>query len=90
MSYLQTQLPIDTWVDCAWNEFMQIVENQVYEKAKFYYHNGQLRIEMPPVGSDHADDNGIIVILVNLFGIAKNLPINYTDECDRHFGCESE
>ena len=81
MNYLQTQLPTDTWVDCSWNEFIQIVENQVIEKANFYYHNGQVRIEMPPVGSDHADNNGIIVILINLFGIAKNLPMRLRVNC---------
>lgn len=81
MNYLQTQLPTDTWVDCGWNEFIQIVENPIYEKAKFYYHNRQLRIEMPPVGSDHADDNGIIVVLINLFGIAKNLPMRLKVNC---------
>jgi Uma2 family endonuclease len=81
MSYLQTQLPTDTWVDCSWNEFIQIVENQVIEKANFYYHNGQVRIEMPPVGSLHSRDNGIIVILVNQFGIAKGIQLNLLINC---------
>ncbi len=81
MSEIQTKLPSDTWVDCTWDEFIEAIAQPEYEKAKCYYHNGQLRIEMPPVGSDHADDNGIIVILINLFGIAKNLPMRLRVNC---------
>lgn len=81
MSELQTKLPSDTWVDCTWNEFIHAIAQPEYEKAKCYYHNGQLRIEMPPVGSDHADDNGIIVILINLFGIAKGIPMRLLINC---------
>lgn len=81
MSELQTKLPTDTWVDCPWDEFVQAIEDPVYEKAKCYYHNGQLRIEMPPVGSKHADDNGILVILINLFGIAKGIPMRLLIIC---------
>lgn len=81
MSKLQTKLPNDTWVDCLWDEFVQTIEEPAYEKAKCYYHHGRLRIEMPPVGPDHADDNGIIVILVNLFGIAKAIPMRLRVNC---------
>ena len=81
MSELQTKLPSDTWVDCTWDEFIQVIEDQVYAKAKCYYHNGQLRIEMSPVGPDHADDNGIIAILINLFGIAKGIPMRLRVNC---------
>ena len=81
MSELQTKLPTDTWVDCPWDEFVQAIEDPAYEKAKCYYHNGQLRIEMPPVGPKHADDNGIIVILINLFGIAKGIPMRLLINC---------
>jgi len=81
MSELQTKLPTDTWVIATWNEYIQAIENPAYEKAKGYYHNGQLRIEMPPVGPDHADGNGIIVILINLFGIAKAIPLRLRVNC---------
>lgn len=81
MNQLHTQLPTDTWVAATWDEFIQAIENPACEKAKGYYHNGQLRIEMPPVGPDHADNNGIIVILVNLFGIAKAIPMRLRVNC---------
>ena len=81
MSELQTKLPTDTWVDCTWDEFIQVIEDQVYAKANCYYYNDQLRIEMPPVGPDHAGDNGIIAILINLFGIAKGIPMRLRVNC---------
>lgn len=81
MTELQIKLPTDTWVDCTWDEFIQTIEDPRLEKAKCYYHNQQLRIEMSPVGSDHADDNGIIVILVNLFGIATGIPMRLRVNC---------
>lgn len=81
MSELQTQLPTDTWVDGTWEEYVQAIKELTYEKAKCYYHNGQFRIEMSPVGPDHADNNGIIVVLVNLFGIAKGIPLKLLINC---------
>ena len=46
MSNLQIKLPTDTWVVASWDEYVQVIEDPAYEKAKGYYHNGQLRIEM--------------------------------------------
>ena len=36
---------------------------------------------MSPVGPDHADDNGIVVILINLFGIAKAISMRLRVNC---------
>lgn len=81
MSELRTKLPTDTWVVASWDEYIQIIEDPTYEKAKGYYNNGQLRLEMPPVGPDHADNNGIVVILVNLFEIAKATALKLFVNC---------
>ena len=81
MNELQTILPTDTWIDCTWDEYIQVINNPAYEKAKCYYHNEQLRIEMPPVGPDHAKDNGIIALLINLFGIVKGIPMRLLINC---------
>jgi hypothetical protein len=43
MSQLQTQLPTDTWVLLTWDEYIELIEDPIYKKAKGYYHNGQLR-----------------------------------------------
>lgn len=81
MIELQTKLPTDTWVVATWDEYIQAIEDPVYEKAKCYYYNGQVRIEMPPVGPDHADDNGIVALLIYSFGIAKAIKMRVKVNC---------
>jgi Uma2 family endonuclease len=81
MSQLQTKLLTDTWVTATWDEYIEIIKQPEYDRAKCYYYNGQLRIEMAAVGPDHADDNGIIVILINLFGIAKGIKMRLLVNC---------
>ncbi|MDZ8139592.1 MAG: Uma2 family endonuclease [Nostoc sp. DedQUE04] len=81
MSELQTQLATDSWITATWDEYIQIIENPAYEKAKGYYHNGQMRIEMPPIGNDHASDHTIIIFAVNLFASIKGIALNGKDNC---------
>lgn len=81
MNTIQTKPPLDTWITATWEEYITAVENVELEKTKSYYHNEEFRIEMTPVGPDHAYDNGIIVILINLFSIKKNLPTKLLLNC---------
>jgi Uma2 family endonuclease len=53
MSHIKTKLPIDEWLTATWDEYLQIIANPQLEKAKSYYHDGQLRIEMTSQGYDH-------------------------------------
>src|SRR4028118_1679641 len=80
MSQLKTKLLTDTWVTATWDEYIENIKQPEYDRAKSYYYNGQLRIEMAAVGPDHADDNGIIVILINLFSIAKGIKMRRSEE----------
>lgn len=81
MSELTTKPPTDTWVVATWDEYIQAIEDPAYEKAKGYHHNGQLRIEMPPVGSGHASDHTMIIFAVNLFAPLKGIPLNGLNNC---------
>jgi Uma2 family endonuclease len=81
MSELQTKLPTDTWVVATWDEYMQAIEDPAYEKAKGYYYNGQLRIEMTPLGHDHACDNTIISFALNLHCSLKGIPAKGLTNC---------
>jgi Uma2 family endonuclease len=81
MINLQTQFPTDTWVKATWDEYLQVIENPQLEKAKCYYHNEQLRIEMAPLGNDHASDHTVIMLAVNLFAIFKSVDFNGKDNC---------
>ncbi|MCL1471702.1 Uma2 family endonuclease [Argonema antarcticum] len=81
MLELKTKISSDTWVTATWEEYIQIIEDSAYQKAKYYYHNGQLRIEMTPLGSEHSLDHTIIIFAVNLFGTIKKIPLNGRDSC---------
>jgi Uma2 family endonuclease len=81
MSNLKTKILSDTWVTATWEEYIQIVEKPIYEKAKCYYYNGQLRIENSPVGSDHSLDHAFIIFAVSLFPTLKKIPIKGLTNC---------
>lgn len=76
-----TQLPTDTWVTATWDDYLQVLEAPTYKKAKSYYYNGQMRIEMSPVGNDHASDHTIVIYAVHLFAAVKNIDLNGKDNC---------
>ncbi|MEB3341160.1 Uma2 family endonuclease [Okeania sp.] len=79
MNNLQTKLPIDVWLTATWDEYIQTVEKQ--EKAKCYYHNGQLRIEMAPQGYDHSYNNFSVGAAVALFSGIKAIPLVGVTNC---------
>ena len=64
----------DTWVAASWDEFIQIIENPTYQKAKGYYYNGKMKIETMPVGCDRASQHGIMTFAINLFCTLKSIP----------------
>lgn len=77
----QSKLPTDTWIVATWDEYIRAIENPTYGKAKGYYYNGQLRIEMTPLGHDHASDHTIIIFAVNLFASIKGVDVHGLDNC---------
>lgn len=81
MSELQTKFPTDSWVVASWDEYVQAIASPGHEEAKGYYHNGKLRIEMTPVGHDHASDNTVITLAVSLFGMVKSIPLKGLTNC---------
>lgn len=90
MSDLQTKPRTDTWELASWEEYIRTVENSAYETARGYYYQGHMRIEMTPVGHDHSKDDGTISLSVNLFGIARAIPLKILPNCSyRKVGWES-
>ncbi|MBW4651321.1 MAG: Uma2 family endonuclease [Kastovskya adunca ATA6-11-RM4] len=81
MSELKTKLLTDTWVAATWDDYIQVIEAPACEKAKGYYHNGRMRIEMPPVGNDHASDHTIIIVAVGMYAAIKGIAVNGKDNC---------
>jgi Uma2 family endonuclease len=81
MTAIQTSIKSDTWIETSWQNFIQVTENPDYEKGKFYYYQGKLRIEMSPVSNDHASDHSIISGAINLYASLKPIDLNGKDNC---------
>ena len=88
MSQLQTAIPTESWVKATWDEYLRVVDKLDNEKAKGYYYNGYYRLEMTPIGNDHASDHTVIMYAVNLYGTLKKINFNGKDSCSyRKKGC---
>jgi Uma2 family endonuclease len=81
MTLLQTKIISDTWIDASWEEFIEATENPDYQTGKFYYYQGKLRIEMSPLGNDHASDHSIIGCAIMLYASLKNIDLNGNNSC---------
>jgi Uma2 family endonuclease len=81
MTRLQTPILTDTWLVMPWDEYAQLIEDPAYAKAKGYYYQGHMRIEMLPVGFDHTKDHSILAFAINLFTSFKNIPLTLVDSC---------
>jgi len=84
MSKILAKIPTDTWINATWNEYLQETENPDRIKAKFYYHNKKLKIEMSPLGHDHACDHSIISHAIHLYASLKKIDLNGHDNCTYH------
>jgi len=76
---VQTKPSTDTWIAMPWDEYVQVIEDPVFEKAKSYYYQGHARIEMLPVSFDHGSDHVIIIFAVNLFAALRGIPATGLD-----------
>jgi Uma2 family endonuclease len=82
-------LVTDTWVKASWEEFLGLTERSTYEYARFYYHQGYLRVEMSPLGPRHGRQNSIISNVVTLFATLKNIRIvEFTNTSFRKTGSD--
>jgi Uma2 family endonuclease len=81
MTIARLQIPSDTWVHATWEEYLYAVDHPDCAKAKGYYFDGRMRLEMSPIGNDHASDHSIISHAVHLFAGLKNLDLNGKDNC---------
>ena len=78
------QLITDQWISATWDEFVKILENPLYAESRCYYDTNQIkqmRIETMPVGSEHADDNTLIIFAISLYCTLKNIPARGLTNC---------
>lgn len=81
MGQTQLRLATNAWVAATWAEYLEQLEDPAYEKAKGYYHHDHMRIEMLPVGFDHANNHVIVTFAISLFAMLRGLPLCGLDNC---------
>ena len=79
MTSLQIKPRTDSWVLATWDDYINQLNDPIYQQAKGYYYKGHMRIEMSPVSFDHAQDHIIIIFAVNLFVALKQIPATGLD-----------
>lgn len=70
-----TTVPTDTWVEADWEDFLTFADDPTLVSGRFYYDQGQMRIEMAPLGSAHGQDNSIVSTVIVLYATVKMIPI---------------
>ena len=78
---LPVKLPTDTWVNATWEEYLQVSNEPAHEKAKGYYHNGRMRLEMSPLGNPHSRDHFIVLVAIALFASIQDIDLDGHDNC---------
>lgn len=79
MQDLQSRPITDAWIMADWDDYVHLLEDPVYEKAKGYYYKGHMRLEMLPVSFDHGNDHVVIIFAVNLFTAIMGIPATGLD-----------
>ncbi len=77
--HIKENLEIENWVDSSWEDYLNILETLPDEKGKSYYHHQQYRIEMSPLGNNHASDHSLINYLIFLYATLKGIELNGKD-----------
>ncbi|MBF2083431.1 Uma2 family endonuclease [Thermoleptolyngbya sp. C42_A2020_037] len=78
---MQTKLLTNTWVSASWDEYLNLIQDPALEKAKGYYCDGRMRVEMTPIGNDHACDHTVVIVAVGLFSALRNITLTGRDNC---------
>jgi Uma2 family endonuclease len=72
---LSNPLTSDVWVKASWAEFMALADDPSLEKARFYYDRSFMRIEMSPIGANHARSHGIVSNVIQFFATFNDIYI---------------
>ncbi|NJL84132.1 MAG: Uma2 family endonuclease [Chloroflexaceae bacterium] len=70
-----TPIETETWMKASWQDFIHLNQQPDYEKGRFYYDRGWMKIEMSPIGIAHARDNQIILTVISLYGAIKQISL---------------
>ncbi len=65
----------EIWQPVTWQEFCQLTRREEYEKGRFYFDHGYMKLEMSPLGFNHSRDNAVVARLISLFATLNNISI---------------
>lgn len=75
------QLKTETWLNGSWEDYLKTLETLPEEKGKSYYYDHQYRIEMSPLGNNHASDHSLINYIIHLYATLMGIELNGKDNC---------
>ncbi|HEY9622593.1 MAG TPA: Uma2 family endonuclease [Crinalium sp.] len=81
MSQLKAKLPTDTWVKATWEEYLLAISDPPYDRARGYYHDGRMRLEMTPLGNPHSRDHATVIAALYVFAGLRNTDLDVHDNC---------
>ncbi|MFB6275491.1 MAG: Uma2 family endonuclease [Halothece sp.] len=71
-----TAKPItETWQPISWQGFCQLAQQPEYEKGRFYFDHGCMKLEMTPLGINHSRDNSVVARLISLFATLNQISV---------------
>jgi Uma2 family endonuclease len=71
----------DAWVKASWLEFMELTEDPNFAYAKFYFDHDLMRMEMTPIGPNHAHEDAIVSKSIGVMTGLKRIPIYEYSNC---------
>jgi Uma2 family endonuclease len=66
-------IELDTWVPAAWETYEALCNRPDFEKARCYYDQGWMQLEMAALGPWHGRDNAVVLKVIGLFAGLTNL-----------------
>ncbi|MBD2259057.1 Uma2 family endonuclease [Pseudanabaena sp. FACHB-2040] len=81
MNPVETPLKTDAWIAASWDAYVKAVKDPELNRAKGYYYQGFMRLEMLPVGSDHSSDHALMLFAVSLYATLKGIAVTAKDNC---------
>ena len=78
---VKAEIESEVWLKASWDKFLALTEEPSLDKARFYYDQNLMRIEMSPVGPIHAHENSIVSNAVRLFATLANIIIYEYTNC---------
>ena len=61
------------WQTADWDTFVAIADDPAHEKAKCYYFESQMKVEIMGVGPNHAVDNTLLILAIGLFCMTRGI-----------------